>query len=107
MTKLLDDGVYETSFEEVAEQARQDAERHAAQHAAGQRLYAKIKDGSKYFYQNEIAQKSPERYGWPFAIVIVPGHPDHVVRGGPGGRYRLADVHIFVVDKDGFEVQIS
>lgn len=108
MTKfLLDDDVCETSFEEVAEQARQEAERHAAQHAAGQRLYAKIKDSSKYFYQNEIAQRSPERFGWPFAIVIAPGDSDHVVNGGPGGRYRLSDVHIFVVTEDGQEVQIS
>ena len=73
----------------------------------GQQLYAKVKDSSKYYGQNAIAQNDPERWGWPFAVRIVgSNHQGCLVQGGPGGQYPLGDVDLFVVE-DGCEIQIS
>lgn len=73
-----------------------------------QQLFAKIKKSSKYFGQNETAIQKPERYGgFPFPVRVV-GFDQfgYVVKGGPGGQYRLADVSLFIVDQDR-ELQIS
>lgn len=72
-----------------------------------QQLYAKVKESSKYYGQNTIAQNDPERWGWPFAVRIVgSNHQGCLVQGGPGGQYPLGDVDLFVVE-DGCEIQIS
>lgn len=103
MTKLIVEDDLVLTFDDIAESRKQDA----ARHAGGQLLYAKIKETSKYFYQNKTAQKNPEFHGWPFRVHIVAGNPgDPVVHGGPGGRYHPSDVHLFVIE-DGQEVQIS
>lgn len=74
---------------------------------ATHQLHAKVKRGSKYFDQNDAAKQDPSRWGWPFRVMIEPGDPaGYVVIGGPGGRYRLADVNLFVV-VDGVEMRIS
>jgi hypothetical protein len=73
----------------------------------GQKLYAKVKKSSKYFYQNDWAKNDPDRWGWPFAVYVEPGdRSGYVVQGGPGGRYRLSDVNLFVVEH-GQELKIS
>lgn len=75
----------------------------------GQHLYAKIKPTSKYFYQNEIAQKDPEKWGcFPFKVWVGGNDPlgGYLVHGGPGGQYCLSDVNLFIVD-EGREIQIS
>lgn len=103
MTKLIVEDDEVVTFDDLAESRKQEAERHAG----GQRLYAKIKKTSQYYHQNETAQKNPERYGCPFRVYIVGGYPgDCVVQGGPGGRYCLIDVNLYVIE-DGQEVQIS
>lgn len=57
----------------------------------GQQLFAKIKRTSKYFGQTEK--------GALFEVFVEVGHPEgYVVKGGPGGQYRLTDVQLFVVD---------
>lgn len=66
---------------------------------SGQQIYAKIKRTSKYFGQGE-----PNAL---FKVFVDVGHPEaYLVKGGPGGQYRLADVNLFVV-ADGREVRIS
>lgn len=74
----------------------------------GQQLYAKIKKSSKYADQNNTAKRQPECYGgFPFPVHIdVHEFDGYLVRGGPGGRYRLSDVNLFIVE-DGREVRIS
>jgi len=78
------------------------AEMKAEQEAkikAGQQLYAKIKKSSKYFGQGEKNAL--------FKVFVDAGHPEtYLVKGGPGGQYRLADVNLFVV-VDGVAVRIS
>lgn len=65
----------------------------------GQQIYAVIKRSSKYYGQGDK--------GKLFAVSIESGHPQaYIVRGGPGGRYRLADVNLYIKDEDG-EVRIS
>ena len=72
----------------------------------GQQLYAKVKRSSKYYHQNTSAQEDPDRWGWPFQVRIDPTEGDYCVQGGPGGRYRLADVNLFVIE-DGRELRIA
>lgn len=72
-----------------------------------QQLYARIRPESKYANQNKYAEKEPDRWGWPFRVRIVGGpQSGYLVKGGPGGQYRLDDVDLFVVE-DGVEVKIS
>jgi len=72
-----------------------------------QQIYAKIKKSSKYYDQNSYAQGNTSRWGWPFLVNIISGGPTaYVVIGGPGGRYRLADVNLFIIDDDGIEMRI-
>lgn len=64
-----------------------------------QQIYAQIKRTSKYYGQTE-----PRAL---FAVHIAPqGHWEYIVRGGPGGGYRLSDVNLYVVE-DGHEIRIS
>lgn len=75
--------------------ARAEREAYARQ---GQQLYARVKASSKY------ADQDP---GHPFPVFVDAGRRDYVVQGGPGGQYRLKDVHLFVVSDDGRELKIS
>lgn len=69
-----------------------------------QQIYAKIKRSSKYYGQTEPNQ--------PFPVHIVAktneSHDgsDYIVKGGPGGQYRLADVSLFII-QSGHEQRIS
>lgn len=68
------------------EQARRD---QAEKVDGGQRLYAVIKRSSKYYGQTEKGEMFP--------VFVEAGHPDaYVVKGGPGGQYRLADVNLYI-----------
>lgn len=73
-------------------------ERKAERIERGQHLYAKIKRSSKYY-----GQTPP---GALFAVFLEPGD-SYVVKGGPGGQYRLTDVNLFIKDDDGRELKIS
>lgn len=80
-----------------AEVARYDREK-ANRVERGQPLYARIKRSSKYYGQtNKDAL---------FKVFIDPNEYDYVVQGGPGGRYRLSDVSLYVVDGDA-QVRLS
>lgn len=64
-----------------------------------QQIYAKIKRSSKYYGQTERGEL--------FKVHIAPqGGWEYVVKGGPGGQYRLSDVNLFVVE-DGQELRIA
>lgn len=81
-----------------AESVRYETEK-AEKVRSGQQLYAKIKRSSKYYGQGEK--------GALFEVFVEAGNPAaHLVQGGPGGQYRLADVNLFIVD-EGREVRIS
>lgn len=62
-----------------------------------QNLYAKIKRNSKYY---------ASQAGKPFVVKIV-NHREYPVTGGPGGRYRLKDVMLFVETHEGERVKIK
>lgn len=64
----------------------------------GQQLYAEIKKSSKYACQIEASKRS----GWPypFPVRIEADATDYVVKGGIGGRYRLSDVNLYVIEDD-------
>ena len=64
-------------------------------------LYAKIKRTSKYY-----GQTSP---GELFPVVIDADEAkwEYIVIGGPGGRYRLSDVNLFICGETGREVRLS
>ena len=84
-------------------EGRAECERHDAEKAEqvkrGQQLYAKIKRSSKYYGQGEK--------GALFEVFVEAGNPAaYLVRGGPGGQYRLGDVNLYIVE-DGREVRIS
>lgn len=66
---------------EQAELAEQIAEK-------GQKLYARIKKSSKYYGQGTK--------GDLFEVFFVADPCGYNVIGGPGGRYRLSDVNVFV-----------
>lgn len=74
-----------------------------------QQLYAKIKRTSKYADQNETAAQGS--WGLPFPVEIqlsrIAISKDYVVKGGPGGQYRLADVNLFVKCDDGTDLKIT
>lgn len=65
-------------------------------------LYAKIKKNSKYYNQNGFAKADGE---FPFPVAIRKSGDGYVVKGGPGGQYRLADVNLFVKE-GGSEIRI-
>lgn len=55
---------------------------------SGQKLLARIRPSSKYFGQSAEGELFP---------VVVASRDDYGVIGGPGGKYRLCDVDLFVV----------
>ncbi len=69
-----------------------------------QQLYAKIKKSSKYFHQNKVAQENG--CGLPFEVRVDVVDDAYCVAGGPGGRYRLSDINLFVME-DGKEMRIT
>lgn len=70
----------------------------------GQQLYAGIKESSKYHSQIEWGKQSG--YGHPFPVRLQPAADGYVVIGGVGGRYRLDDVELFVIE-DGQHVRVA
>lgn len=74
----------------------------------GHRLYAKIRKSSEWVHQNRSAQENPQRWGLPFPVYIEAYDScDECVHGGPGGHYRLQDVHLYIIGDNGREVKIS
>lgn len=70
-----------------------------------QQLYAEIKKSSKYAHQAVQAQRQGMLY--PFQVCIEDDQDGYVVVGGYGGRYRLEDVDLFVIDEQGRKVRIN
>lgn len=67
---------------------------------------AEIKKTSKYASQANLMRNHPI-FTYPFACSIDHDHGgDYVVQGGVGGRYRLADVNLYVV-VDGKNIRIK
>ncbi|QBQ12835.1 MULTISPECIES: hypothetical protein [unclassified Pseudomonas] len=64
-----------------------------------QLLYAEIKKSSKYASQIEMCRTHP--CGYPFRVSIHEDFGGYVVNGGIGGRYRLADVNLYVINDSG------
>ncbi|MEK2611101.1 hypothetical protein WLF18_18505 [Pseudomonas shirazensis] len=63
----------------------------------GQQLYALIKKSSEYAHQTDKL----------FPVRVCGGIPaDYVVRGGPGGVYRMKDVELYVID-DGKQYRLK
>jgi hypothetical protein len=60
----------------------------------GQQLYASIKESSKYHSQNKLAKQ--QGYGHPFPVRFQAVSDAYVIKGGPGGQYRLEDVELYV-----------
>jgi hypothetical protein len=58
----------------------------------GQKLFARIRESSKYFGQSDAGQLFP---------VVVTSQKEYTVVGGPGGQYRLKDVDLFVSFEEG------
>ena len=56
-----------------------------------QQLYAEIQGDSKYAYQADWQEP-------PFPIHIEPDIGGYVVVGGVGGRFRLEDVNVYVIE---------
>lgn len=83
-----------TAFAGHAERARLRAEHIEA----GVKLFAQIRVDSKYFDQSPIGQK----FG-----VHIGGDSNYCVQGGPGGQYRLKDVHLYARTPTGDLVQLS
>ncbi|MBK3461660.1 hypothetical protein [Pseudomonas haemolytica] len=67
--------------------------------SANQQLYAEIKTSSKYASQIEMCRSHP--CGYPFQVSIHEDFGGYVVNGGIGGRYRLADVDLYVINDSG------
>jgi len=61
----------------------------------GQQLYANIKESSKYHSQNAWAIQ--QGYGHPFPVRFQATRDAYLLRGGPGGNYRLEDVELYVM----------
>lgn len=77
-------------------EAEERAQDHDIQRRAdvGIPLVAEINNSSKYFGQSNFRH----RVGARFPVVVIDDSPcDYVLRGGPGGRYRLVDVTLFAV----------
>lgn len=56
-----------------------------------QQLYAEIQESSKYAYQTSWQES-------PFPIHIEPDKRGYIVVGGMGGRFRLEDVKLYVIE---------
>lgn len=60
-------------------------------------LFAEIKKSSKYAHQADWCRNGP--CGYPFRVRIeVDSFDDFIVKGGVGGRYRLSDVNLYLMD---------
>jgi hypothetical protein len=59
----------------------------------GQQIQASIRKDSKYYGQMRLFQTDPDEL-FP---VLINDNPDYRVQGGPGGQYRLKDVHLYVL----------
>lgn len=68
-------------------------------------LYAEIRSSSKYASQVDWQKSIGGPY--PFPVRIQRALDGYVVSGGPGGCYRLADVHLLVIHEDGTQTRIS
>ena len=67
---------------------------------------AEIKKTSKYASQANLMRNHPV-FSYPFACAIDHDHGgEYIVVGGVGGRYRLADVNLYVV-VDGKNIRIK
>lgn len=60
-------------------------------------LYAEIKKTSEYAHQAEMCIE--RGYGHPFEVAIVASKDGYNVIGGVGGRYRLKDVNLYVIEE--------
>ncbi|ACB28234.1 hypothetical protein [Methylobacterium radiotolerans] len=60
-------------------------------------LFAKIKKSSKFYHQNAWA-KAQGRF--PFPVEVQQDALGYVIKGGPGGQYRVRDVNLFAIVKD-------
>lgn len=59
-------------------------------------LFAEIKKNSEYAHQANWARAGTD--GYPFRVAVAADGPsNYVVHGGPGGRYRLSDVNLYVM----------
>lgn len=73
------------------------------QRRGNQQIYAAIKKSSKYAHQ---AQMCVDRgYGHPFKVTFTHDKDGYNVLGGVGGRYRLTDVNLYVIE-DGQKIRI-
>lgn len=60
-------------------------------------LFAEIKKSSKYAHQADWCRNSP--CGYPFRVRIeVDSLDDFIVKGGVGGRYRISDLNLYLMD---------
>ena len=79
------------SHEELSERARRYQEELARKCSAPQQIYASIRPDSKYFHQTPAGER--------FKVYILdPDIDGFCIVGGPGGKYRLCDVNLYVLD---------
>lgn len=110
---VIDDGIGTRTVTLDEIEAEDEANRAdiARRSAAGTRLVAKIKNSSKYFGQSSVSDRLAGRLRTDaafFPIVVVDDGPcDYVLAGGPGGRYRLADVDLFAVVAGGKRIKLN
>lgn len=63
-----------------------------------EQVFARLRKSSKYYYQKRFAK---DRGEYPFRVTLRENYGDeYVVKGGPGGQYRLCDVDLFVIRDD-------
>lgn len=65
----------------------------------GQQIQASIRKDSKYYGQMKYYGLIDGTQADPDALfpVLINDNPDYRVQGGPGGQYRLKDVHLHVL----------
>ncbi|ENQ6409011.1 hypothetical protein ACEPNE_002988 [Pseudomonas aeruginosa] len=83
-------------FKHPAVQLLFEAFQHGQARPTGQQLYAGIRESSKYHSQIDWCIRNG--YGHPFPIWFEASLDGYVVIGGAGGRYRLDDVDLYVMD---------
>lgn len=81
----------------ISDYYEQDEQMVAQRAENGVRLFAEIREDSKYVGQTKAGQHFP---------VFISNRGEYLVQGGPGGQYRLRDVNLFV-EVQGVHVQIS
>ncbi|MEX6717518.1 hypothetical protein AB2C92_07285 [Pseudomonas aeruginosa] len=62
-------------------------------------LFAEIRKTSKYAHQADMCRSRP--CGYPFRVTISADEADDgfIVKGGVGGRYRLEDVRLYMIER--------